>query len=269
MTANKNFEGARVTQEATDVPSLYNRADIYDLLEDESRFAAYGRHWRTILSGKNIKTLLDVSIGSGSVALPLGDLGIELSGSDLSEAMLENCRKKAMRRNYDITLKCSDFRDLSCWDGQVFDCVASTGNSLPYVPNGDIPGVLEQMDAHIKPNGWLYLDTRNWDKILAEKKRFYLYDPVFRDGNRVNLVQVWDYEPDGSMTFNLLYTFEKDGHIFQVEKFNEHYFPISRSAIVEKLEKLGYREIECRSFPAYADVDSDLADWYCIIARKT
>ena len=64
--------------------SLYDRADIYDLLETEERFALYRRHWERVLEGTGIRSLLDVSIGSGCVTLPLAELGVELWGSDLS-----------------------------------------------------------------------------------------------------------------------------------------------------------------------------------------
>ena len=113
--------------------ALYDRADIYDLIETEERFSVYRQHWEHMLGGLDVGTLLDVSIGSGSVTLPLLDLGVAVSGSDLSGAMLDRCRKKAEGRGWSVDLRQSDFRDLSCWSGMTFDCVASTGNSLPYV----------------------------------------------------------------------------------------------------------------------------------------
>ena len=51
--------------------SVYDRTDIYDLLEDQTHWSAYKTHWKTLLQGKNIHSFLDVSIGSGSVTLPL------------------------------------------------------------------------------------------------------------------------------------------------------------------------------------------------------
>lgn len=140
-------------------------------------------------------------------------MNITLSGSDLSEEMLKKCGSKAEKMGYSIELKCSDFRDLSCWNGNTYDFVASTGNSLPYVNNSDVLHVLEQMDSFVKVGGYLYLDTRNWELMLKDKPRFYLYDPLFDGENRVNTVQVWDYNPDDSMTFNILYTFEKNQNI--------------------------------------------------------
>lgn len=249
--------------------SVYDRADIYDLLEDESRYEAYERHWEKVLKDRPVKTFLDVSIGSGSVTLPLTGLGIRLSGSDLSKTMLDRCRKKAQQRQVDITLKQCDFRAVSGEFPEQFDCVASTGNSLPYVSNEDVLLTLGQMDRLVRPGGYLYFDVRNWDKILRERNRFYLYNPFFDGDTRINLIQVWDYHADDTMTFNLLYTFEKDNRIFQKEKFEEHYIPVRRQLLLDRLREMGYEDIRIMNFPAYMEnVDVEEADWYCVIARK-
>ena len=77
--------------------SLYDRAEIYDLLESEKRNEATRRDWQGFLGGRSIRTLLDVSIGTGGMTLPLQELGIAVCGSDLSEAMLKRCGEKAMK----------------------------------------------------------------------------------------------------------------------------------------------------------------------------
>ncbi len=251
---------------------LYDRADLYDLLENEQRYQIAKRHWERVLRGRRVQTLLDVSVGSGNLTLPLAELGVELHGSDLSEAMLERCREKAGKREIPINLRLSDFRRLDeAFDGgAVFDCVASTGNSLPYVTNAEVPDVLAQMDRLVRPGGYLYLDLRNWDRILETKQRFYLYNPTFLDnGMRMNLVQVWDRHGDGSMTFNLLYTFERENRIVQKEIFEEHYFPIKKQQLLEELERLDYEEIELMCLPAFLDgVKPENAEWYCMLAHK-
>lgn len=251
---------------------LYDRADLYDLLENERRRQIVKRHWEWVLGGREVRTLLDVSIGSGNQTLPLAELGVRLYGSDLSGPMLERCAEKAARRGFSVDLRRGDFRRLdAAFDGgAVFDCVASTGNSLPYVTNGEIPAVLAQMDRLVKPGGYLYVDLRNWDRILGTKQRFYLYNPTFLDnGTRMNLVQVWDHHGDGSMTFNLLYTFERENRIIQKEIFEEHYFPLRRELLLQELKRLGYGEIKLMCQPAFLDgVKPEEAEWYCVLARK-
>lgn len=250
---------------------LYDRADIYDLLEkDPTRYTFTKKHWETILVGKDIRNLLDISIGSGNMTLPLLDLGVELHGSDLSNTMLKRCQVKAAAKNYTIALQVSDFRELSQNISGPFDCVASTGNSLPYVTNEEVLTVLEQMDTLVRPGGYLYFDVRNWDLVLRTKQRFYLYNPVFDNDIRINLVQAWDYNVDGTMDFNLLYTFEQDNKIFQKEVFQEHYHPIPQMLLLNKLKEMGYWNPEIYRMPAYAGTfDLDKNDWYCVIAQKT
>ena len=248
---------------------LYDRADIYDLIESEQRSEAIRKDWANFQGNREIHTLLDVSIGSGGMTLPLQELGIEISGSDLSEAMLSRCKMKAAAKGQPIELKCSDFRDLSCWEGKLFDCVVSTGNALAYVENSDVPLVLEKMDRLVKPGGYLCYDSRNWEKIQQDKQRFYLYNPFFRDGNRINLVQVWDHNQDGSITFNLLYTFEKDNRIFQKEEFQEHYHPFDLDLALDKFKAMGYTEIGISPFPvSLKTTDFNEMEWYRLIGRK-
>ena len=81
------------------MPQLYDRADIYDLIENEERTDVIRTDWEQFLGTREIKTFLDVSIGTGSMTLPLQELGITVFGSDLSEAMLSRCETKAPVRD--------------------------------------------------------------------------------------------------------------------------------------------------------------------------
>ncbi len=248
---------------------LYDRADIYDLIESEKRTEVIRRDWARFLADRPIRTLLDVSIGTGGMTLPLQELGLEICGSDLSEAMLARCRIKAEAKGKPIQLKRGDFRDLACWEGRQFDCVASTGNALGYVPEADVVKALERMDSLVRPGGYLCFDSRNWEKIQREKQRFYLYNPFFRDGIRINLVQVWDHNPDGSITFNMLYAFEREGKIVQKEIFEEHYHPFPLELARRALSRMGYGGFELRPVPCDSpETDFDKMDWYRIIAQK-
>lgn len=249
--------------------SIYNRTDIYDLFEDDTYYQSMGKHWKKIMEGTGVETVLDCSIGTGKVTLPLAELGIQVTGSDLSGEMLKKCRENAREKGQEVVLQQSDFRKLTQCFSEKYDCVMSTGNSLPHVSNEDLMLALEQMDALVKEGGYLYLDTRNWERMLEEQQRFFLYDPVFHGEDRINLVQVWDYHADDSMTFHLLYTFERENHIFQKEHFEEVYYPVSQRKILEKLEQMGYQEIQVMCFPSYfEDVDMERVSWYCIRAKK-
>ena len=93
-------------------------------------------------------------------------------------------------------------------------------------------------------------------------------------------MQVWDHEPDGSITFNLLYTFEQNEKIVQKEIFEEHYLPFSKDMVAEKLAEMGYTDIAMRPHPCQElslrpfpcdipETDFEKMEWYRVIARKT
>lgn len=175
--------------------TIYDRADIYDLGFDERKHNIVKEHWQILLAEKNIKSILDCSIGSGNLTLPLAELGYNVSG-------------------------------------------------------------------------YLYFDSRNWDKILKEKQRFYFYPPVITDEERVDSFQVWDYNPDGSMIFNIVFSFEREGNLVQREIFTEHYHPIGKAEILQKLQNMGYRICNEENFPLQCKIPLDEFEWYCILAQK-
>lgn len=247
---------------------LYANTEFYDLLDTDKKFAAVKRNWANLLEGKNIRTMLDVSIGTGSMTLPICDLGMELTGSDLSRDMLDKCAKKAAEMGYDVQLVQSDFCTVSEKFDRQFDLVASTGNSLPHVPNESVLTALSQMDALVRPGGWLFYDIRNWDRILDEHTRFYTYNPTFHGDMRVNLVQVWDYNPDGTITFNLLYALERENRIFRKEILECTYHPVRRQFMLDHLKALGCTDIQVMCHPTEMPGKPEDADWYCVMARK-
>ena len=57
--------------------SVYDRTDIYDLFDSPKKDAQTLSHWQTVFDGRPIRSALDVSIGTGSLPLPLGQLGFE------------------------------------------------------------------------------------------------------------------------------------------------------------------------------------------------
>jgi SAM-dependent methyltransferase len=250
--------------------SLYDRADLYDMLEGANGYAKYRNHWKAILQGRKIESFLDVSIGTGNVTLPLADLGVTLAGSDLSPVMLDKCRKKADIREIQMELQCCDFRTVADHFQEKFDCVASTGDSLPHVSKEDVLKTLEQMDSLVKPGGYLYFDVRNWDKVFKDRKRFYSYNPFSYGDITIHLIQFWDCREDDEMTYHLLCTYEKENSTFNSEHFEEHYVRISQSMLLDKIKEMGYKNIEIMNFPSCGpNRDVKDAEWYCVIAEKS
>ncbi len=181
--------------------------------------------------------------------------------------MLKRAKEKAAEKGLDIPLVQCDFRELSQYFEPGFDCVMSTGNALAHVSHADIERTLQQMDRLLRPGGYLYFDSRNWEKELRERKRFRWGQPFFReDGVRVNYLQDWVYCDGGAVSIYISQSYERDGKIFESREFEEHLHPFSAGLVISALKRMGYEEPVMKPFPWFNDRPPEQTDWYCLMA---
>lgn len=250
--------------------SLYDVPDIYDERFSEAANQAYKKHYKKLFSGCGISSILDCSIGTGCLTFCLCELGYEVSGSDISRPMLAQAAKKAAQKGIQIDLKHCDFRELSKQYHTKFSCVMSTGNALAHVNNDDVAKTLREMDSLVKAGGYIYFDSRNWDKELKEKQRFKPFGKPFckMDGTRIHYVQVWDYHSDASITINILQAYEKENEILRQEVYEEHLIPFRKNQILSVLSQMGYQNITIKPFPYFSEIPYEDTPWYCLLAHK-
>ena len=249
---------------------LYDFPEVYDERFTEGANRVYREHYQKIFAGCDVAEILDCSFGTGCLSFCLCELGYRVWGSDLSASMLEKAREKAVQKGLDVQLVQCDFRELSRHFDRKFDCVMSTGNAFAHVNNADVLKTLGEMDRLVKPGGYLYFDSRNWEKELRERKRFQFARPFIKeDGTRINYVQAWDYNADGTVTINILNAYERDGQIFRQDVYEEHLNPFALSPLLDALKELGYGEIRLKSLPYFEDVAFEEMNWYCLRAKKS
>jgi|LGOV01.1.fsa_nt_gb 2-polyprenyl-3-methyl-5-hydroxy-6-metoxy-1,4-benzoquinol methylase len=93
--------------------SIYYRPDIYDIHFSEKKEELLREHYNDIFKNKDIKTVHDCSYGTGNMTNVLSKMGYIVTGSDISEMMLQQAQVKNIKEKLDILLKQSDFRELS------------------------------------------------------------------------------------------------------------------------------------------------------------
>jgi Methylase involved in ubiquinone/menaquinone biosynthesis len=128
-----------------------SQANIYDS-------TYYGKHAKKLYNiiiekakGFNCKKVLDVGCGTGTVISILSkNEGIELSGVDLSDKMLNIAREKLKDR---VELKIGDAEQLP-WPNNTFDTVICT-DSFHHYP--EPVKVLSEMARVLKPKGYLII----------------------------------------------------------------------------------------------------------------
>lgn len=94
-------------------------------------------------------TVLDAGCGTGRVAIELARLGIEVTGVDVDQSMLDTARRHAP----DLTWVASDLTSLDL--GRTFDIVVMAGNVPLFTPPGTEASLVAGVARHVGSDGIL------------------------------------------------------------------------------------------------------------------
>ncbi|MDD3049771.1 MAG: class I SAM-dependent methyltransferase [Candidatus Cloacimonetes bacterium] len=246
----------------------YDFPDAYDLFYTESFRKETLDFYQRVFSSHKIRDVIDCTVGSGQMTIPLAKMGYNILGTDLNSHMIRKARDNFSNEGFMPQLVTCNILELSQRINRKFDLVVSTGNSLAHVRNNELEKALHEMDSLLKPGGFLYFDSRNWEAVLRRQQRFYLFNPIIRDKGRVNYLQVWDYNKDDSMTFNFLLSEEIDDKIVSKRQFYVVYYPFTIEQIKSILSEMNYKNIQIFKLGNTDVTDLEKIDWYSLIAEK-
>jgi SAM-dependent methyltransferase len=120
------------------------------------------------------RTLLDLACGTGKSFLPFMNRGFEVTGCDLSAAMLAQAARKAP----EVTLMQADLRELPSVGR--FDLVTCFDDSLNYLPDErDLARALESIGRNLSPAGIALFDLNT---LAAYRTTFASDSVTVRDG---------------------------------------------------------------------------------------
>ena len=127
-------------------------------------------------NGLRGKRLLDVGCGTGKSFLPMLPKGWEVTGTDLSPAMLELAREKA---GEGVRLEVADMRELPVF-GE-FDLVWALDDAINYLLSDDeLVQAMAGMRGNLAPTGLLLFDVN----ALTAYRTFFAETSVIERGGR-------------------------------------------------------------------------------------
>ncbi|MBH1940907.1 class I SAM-dependent methyltransferase [Mobilitalea sibirica] len=200
-----------------------------------------------LLHINKVRTVLDCSCGTGLQAIGLAKEGFHVTGSDISNKMLEIARKNAEKDGIkDIHFIQADFRDIQSKMNGSFDAVISFGNSIPHLHrNCDILDAFTNIYNCLNNGGLAVFDIRNYDDMLINKPKFLpmrIHDE--KDEKIVSILYVFDYLDD-IIRFNVVYLVEdKTSGEKSMEVEVSDYYPIKSAVFVDLLKEAGFINIE-------------------------
>jgi len=192
--------------ESMEPSELYRVPLLYDALcpmltADDPELA----WWRWACGTVGATRVLELGAGTGRVAIPLAEGGLEVTALDASEAMLARGRARAAARGADLRWVRADLRDFDL--GETFDAVLVPFNTLCHLHEREaIEAALARIAAHLAPGGVLALavfapDARSLARSPAQRVRLTPEPLIELESGRVFLVdETVDYDPISQTT---------------------------------------------------------------------
>lgn len=207
-------------------------------------------------------TVLDASCGTGINAAVLARRGFEVWATDGSEAMITEATARFRREHLAIPARHSLWADLPGTLAERFDVVLCVGNSLVHAAGRDaMVEALTGLGRMTRPGGHVVIDSRNWEKLNAERRIVRVANRVVtRDGRRCLSFYAWEIPErlHDEHVAHIVFVFE-DGDDAQTHEYPISFRPFTVAELRERLELAGLREVD-------SDVDPS-GDQYCLIAE--
>ena len=118
-----------------------------------------------LLKTYGVKTVLDMTCGTGSQVFYLTKLGYEVIGSDFSPGLLKIARDKASQQNMDIQFIDGDMRTLQAGK---FDSVITVDNAVGHLTKSDFGLTVKNIYQNLNDNGLYIFDILNLDAMTDE-----------------------------------------------------------------------------------------------------
>lgn len=139
-------------------PSHYNQsAESYDAF-NEKMSEQTNRVLEKLLKKYKVKTVLDLTCGTGSQVFWLAGRGFEVTGSDINAKMLQIARAKAAKEKLNVKLFKGDMRTLKAG---TFDAVITIFNAVGHLTKSDFETAMQSIHANLKKGGLYIFDINN------------------------------------------------------------------------------------------------------------
>lgn len=186
------------------MPEYFDAHNVNEETEAKNAFI------EKLLKEQQVKTVLDLTCGTGSQVFYLAERGYEVIGSDFSPVLIEMARHKADKLGKNISFLDGDMRVLNVGK---FDAVITIFNAIGHVTKADFEKTLQNIHANLKDGGVYIFDIFNLqaitDKIIDD---FTMDIKSVVNGDKIRNVQHSEIDrANGFLISHDHYTIVKDG----------------------------------------------------------
>jgi glycine/sarcosine N-methyltransferase len=221
---------------------LYDRfAAGYDLMTDwEARLESEAGFLRQVFERFQVRSVLDAACGTGRHAMEFARWGLEVTGTDLSQAMIDRARANA--GSLPVRFLVAGMGEHRQKAPGPFDAVTCLGNSLPHLlSEATLDEALEDFRAVLRPGGLLLLQNNNYDAILSQRRRFVGVASREDCGTEYLFFRFFDLAPE-LLTFHVV-TFAKSEGVWAFTEDATPQRPVLAGDLAARLVRRGFRDV--------------------------
>jgi len=212
------------------VGRLLRDGELYDKWNQFDYDLEFYKKWCT----KSPGPVLELCAGTGRLTIPLKQSGIDITGLEISDSMIEAAINKAKQAGVKIDFIKGDIRDFSL--PKKYSTVIIPFNSFQCIYSiEDIENVFRHIKTHLTPNGLLVFDIFNPSiHILVEKEHSFSEISKFtlNNGNDVIIKEKGDYD-DSAQVNKLKLIYQVGDEEFTDKLDMRCFFPLEMDALVK------------------------------------
>jgi ubiquinone/menaquinone biosynthesis C-methylase UbiE len=195
--------------------------------------------FRQLFAEQKVTTVLDCACGTGRDLIMFHSLGRKVCGSDLSSAMLAQCRKNLIDAKLDISVCRADFCRLPEHHDAKFDavvCLTSAVNEV--LEDEQTLRALRSMRSVLCPGGVLVFTSGAADAKMRDRPAF---DPIL---NNRDFTRLFTMEYSGSIMTIQIFEFAHTAHTSDFNHWSVRLLMRSQDSWAEILQNSGFSEFE-------------------------
>lgn len=241
-------------------------AEVYDTLMNDVHYGAWADMYARMMTAYGIPRnakVCECACGTGSLTLPLQQLGYEMMGIDLSQEMLWQAAQKARKAGFGIPFIRQDMRQLRLH--RPVDAVLATCDGVNYLlQDVDAAAFFQSAWEAIKPGGGLFFD------VSTPYKLEHLLGSQFMGEDRRDVTYMWQnrYFPERQQVEMHLAIFvkEPDGRYRRIDE-EQVQRAYQAEKLVALLQSIGFVDVRVFGTNALTHPAPEEHRWH-IAARK-
>ena len=219
---------------------MYERfAEVYDALMDDFDYPKWAEYYVELIrrAGVEPKRMAECGCGTGSMTVEFADMGVRVTGMDISPDMLRIAGQKARRLGQRIVFAEQDMRHLAV--PRSVDCVVCACDGVNYLTEAeDRAAFFSAAHGALRPGGVLAFDVSTAEKLLDMPGNVYAED-------RDEVSWMWFSEslPDRRVRMDIAFFLRRADGLY--ERFDEEQVQRAHAPeeLVAELKAAGFADI--------------------------